>query len=115
MSAYVLGGKGADLAQSRTYLLLGSLTLLGVAVLLNIIGLNIGKWLQNAGGVATYLPLSILVIIGGVIWIKQGSITTYTWSNIIPPWNWDTVKFPSHIAFAFTRLELVYALSGEIR
>ncbi len=115
MSAYVLGGKGADLAQSRTYLLLGSLTLLGVAVLLNIIGLNIGKWLQNAGGVATYLPLSILVIIGGVIWIKQGSITTYTWSNIMPTWNWDTVNFWSQIAFAFTGLELVSAMSGEIR
>ncbi len=115
MSAYVLGGKGADLAQSRTYLLLGSLALLGVAVLLNIIGLNIGKWLQNAGGVATYLPLSILVIIGGVIWIKQGSITTYTWSNVMPTWNWDTVNFWSQIAFAFTGLELVSAMSGEIR
>jgi len=115
MSAYVLGGKGADLAQSRTYLLLGSLALLGVAVLLNIIGLNIGKWLQNAGGVATYLPLSILVIIGGVIWIKPGSITTYTWSNIMPTWNWDTVNFWSQIAFAFTGLELVSAMSGEIR
>jgi len=115
MSAYVLGGKGADLAQSRTYLLLGSLVLLGVAVLLNIVGLNIGKWLQNAGGVATYLPLSILVIVGGVIWIKQGSVTTYTWSNIMPTWNWDTVNFWSQIAFAFTGLELVSAMSGEIR
>jgi hypothetical protein len=26
-------------------------------VVLNIIGLNIGKWLQNAGGVSTYIPL----------------------------------------------------------
>jgi amino acid transporter len=61
MSAYVLGGKGAELAQSRTFLLVGSLALLAVAVLLNIIGLNIGKWLQNAGGISTYLPLLILV------------------------------------------------------
>jgi hypothetical protein len=30
-------------------------------VVLNIIGLNIGKWLQNAGGVGTYLPLVMLV------------------------------------------------------
>ena len=34
--------------------------LLLVAVVLNIIGLNIGKWLQNAGGVGTYVPLLIL-------------------------------------------------------
>jgi glutamate:GABA antiporter len=115
MSAYVLGGKGAELAQSRTFLLVGSMALLAVAVLLNIIGLNVGKWLQNAGGVATYLPLSILVVVGGVMWLKHGSVTTYTWSNIMPDWNWDTVNFWSQIAFAFTGLELVSAMSGEIR
>jgi len=115
MSAYVLGGKGAELAQNRTYLLVGSLVLLGIAVILNIIGLNIGKWLQNAGGVATYLPLLILVGIAGVLWVKNGSLTHYNWVNIQPVWNWDTVNFWSQIAFAFTGLELVSAMSGEIR
>jgi glutamate:GABA antiporter len=115
MSAYVLGGKGAELAQSRTFLLVGSLALLAVAVLLNLIGLNIGKWLQNAGGVSTYLPLLILVAIGSVIWLKHGSVTTYTWSSMMPSWNWGTVNFWSQIAFAFTGLELVSAMSGEIR
>src|SRR6478752_7680127 len=37
MSAYVLGGKGAALAQDRTFLLVGSLTLLAVAVIFNLI------------------------------------------------------------------------------
>jgi amino acid transporter len=115
MSAYVLGGKGAALAQDRTYLLAGSLVLLLVAVILNIIGLNIGKWLQNAGGVATYVPLLILVGVAGALWLKNGSVTHYTWSNIQPTWNWDTVNFWSQIAFAFTGLELVSAMSGEIR
>jgi amino acid transporter len=32
-----------------------------------------------------------------------------------PSWNWDTVNFWSQIAFAFTGLELVSAMSGEIR
>ncbi len=115
MSGYVLGGKGAELAQDRTFLLVGSLLLLAVAVLLNIIGLNIGKWLQNAGGVSTYLPLLILVGVAGVLWMKNGSVTHYTWQNIKPTWNWDTVNFWSQIAFAFTGLELVSAMSGEIR
>ena len=53
--------KGRALSQDRTFLLLVSLGLLLVAVVLNIIGLNIGKWLQNAGGVGTYLPLMMLV------------------------------------------------------
>ncbi|HET9803894.1 MAG TPA: APC family permease, partial [Candidatus Acidoferrum sp.] len=115
MSAYVLGGKGAELAQDRTFLLAGSLVLLLIAVVLNIIGLNIGKWLQNAGGVATYVPLLILVVVASVLWLKNGSVTHYTWQNIKPTWNWDTVNFWSQIAFAFTGLELVSAMSGEIR
>ena len=60
MGAYIVGGRGAELAQNRTFLLCVSLGLLLVAVVLNIIGLNIGKWLQNAGGVGTYVPLVIL-------------------------------------------------------
>src|SRR5438105_608895 len=115
MSAYVLGGKGAELAQNRTYLLIGSLALLAVAVVLNIIGLNIGKWLQNAGGVGTYVPLLILVGTAGVLWFKNGSLTHYSWANVMPVWNWDTVNFWSQIAFAFSGLELVSAMSGEIR
>ena len=115
MSAFVIGGKGAELAQDRTYLLAGSMGLLFIAVMFNIIGLNVGKWLQNAGGVSTYLPLLMLVAIGGVIWLKHGSVTHFTLSNMMPTWNWDTVNFWSQIAFAFTGLELVSAMSGEIR
>jgi len=115
MSAYVLGGKGASLSQDRTFLLVGSLVLLAVAVILNIIGLNIGKWLQNAGGIATYVPLLILVAVAGALWMRNGSLTHYSWENVKPAWNWDTVNFWSQIAFAFTGLELVSAMSGEIR
>jgi amino acid transporter len=115
MSAYIIGEGGGTLAQNRTFLLLVSLGLLLVAVILNIIGLNIGKWLQNAGGVSTYVPLLILVTIAGILWLRQGSVTQFTWANIWPDWNWDTVNFWSQIAFAFTGLELVSAMSAEVR
>jgi amino acid transporter len=115
MSGYLAGSGGASLAQNRTFLLAGSFTLLGVAVLLNIVGLNIGKWLQNAGGVSTYIPLLILLGVAAAFWIQQGSATHFTWSNMMPRWSWDTVNFWSQIAFAFTGLELVSAMSAEIR
>src|ERR1019366_638064 len=88
MSAYIVGGRGATLSQDRTFQLTVSLGLLVIAVVLNIIGLNVGRWLQNAGGVGTYVPL--------------------------PTWNWDTINFWSQIAFAFTGLELVSAMSEEV-
>jgi len=115
MSAYIVGGHGAALAQNRTFLLTVSLSLLVVAVLLNIIGLNIGKWLQNAGGVGTYVPLLMLVGIAALVCWRHGSVTHFTVKNMLPAWNWDTVNFWSQIAFAFTGLELVSAMSEEVR
>jgi amino acid transporter len=115
MSAYIIGSGGAELAQNRTFLLVVSFALLIVAVVLNIIGLNIGKWLQNAGGVSTYAPLLMLVVIAVLIYWRHGSVTHFTWATMRPTWNWDTVNFWSQIAFAFTGLELVSAMSEEIR
>ncbi|MGB2679399.1 MAG: APC family permease [Candidatus Acidiferrum sp.] len=115
MSAYILGPGGARLAQDRSFLIAVSLALLLIAVLLNIIGLNIGKWLQNAGGVGTYLPLLMLVGVAGLVYVKHGPVTHFTVANMMPTWNWDTVNFWSQIAFAFAGLELVSAMSEEVR
>src|SRR5271170_1623094 len=115
MAAYISGGRGAALAQDRPFLLTVSLSMLVVAVVLNIIGLNIGKWLQNAGGVGTYLPLLMLVAIAAIVSLEHGPATHFTFSNMLPAWNWDTVNFWSQIAFAFTGLELVSAMSEEVR
>ncbi len=115
MGAYILGARGAALAEDRAFLLTVSIAMLVIAVALNIVGLNIGKWLQNAGGVGTYLPLLILVLVAAVVCMRHGSATHFTLKNMMPTWNWDTVNFWSQIAFAFTGLELVSAMSEEVR
>jgi glutamate:GABA antiporter len=117
MSAYVVGPSGAALAQNRMFLLCGSFVLLIVAVGLNLIGLNIGKWLQNAGGVSTYLPLLILAVIAFVLLRSNGhgSVTAFTMANMMPHWNWGTVNFWPQIAFAFTGLEIGSMMSEEVR
>jgi glutamate:GABA antiporter len=114
MSAYVIGPRGAELAENRTFLLTGSFVLLGVAVILNIVGLNIGKWLQNAGGVGTYLPMVILLLVAFLVWMRHGSVAQFTWRGLIPHWDWDTVNFWPQLAFAFTGLEMAAFMSEEI-
>jgi amino acid transporter len=57
-------------------------------------------------------------MLGGVaalVVFRRGSVTHFTVANMMPAWNWDTVNFWSQIAFAFTGLELVSAMSEEIR
>jgi glutamate:GABA antiporter len=115
MSVYIGGPKWGHLASNPMYLLWASVALLGVAVVLNIVGLDIGKWLQNAGGVSTYVPLLMLAGIGGYLWLHHGSATHFSWKSSLPVWNLDTVNFWSNIAFAFTGMELVCAMSEEVR
>jgi amino acid transporter len=115
MGAYIGGSSWGHLAQSRSFLLGGSFFLLFIAVAMNIVGLNVGKWLQNVGGVMTYIPLLLLVAVGAAVWLRYGSATQFTLANMMPQWNWETVNFWPQILFAFAGLELVSAMSDEIR
>lgn len=114
MSVFIGGPKYAWLADSKAYTLGTSLGLLAIAVILNIVGLNIGKWLQNAGGVGTYVPLLMLLGIGGYVWFHGGSVTHFSWKSTLAHWDLGTVSLWSSIAFAFTGMELVCAMSEEV-
>ena len=115
MSVFIGGPKYASLAANPHYLFWASLGLLAAAVVLNIIGLNIGKWLQNAGGASTYIPLLMLVGMAAYLAHTRGSMNHFSWRSSLPVWNLDTVNFWSNIAFAFTGLELICAMSEEVR
>jgi amino acid transporter len=49
------------------------------------------------------------------VWHRNGSATHFTWTTILPHWDWNEVNFWPQLAFAFTGLELVSAMSEEIR
>ncbi len=57
----------------------------------------------------------MLIGAGFYLWHQHGSVTHFTIPNMMPHWNWDTVNFWPQIAFAFVGLELVSAMSEEIR
>jgi len=115
MSVYIGGPKYAALADNKNYLIPASLALLLIAAGLNLVGLNIGKWLQNAGGVSTYVPLMMIVGLGLVVWMKQGSVTTFSFHEMVPSFSLDTLNFWSSIAFAFVGMELIAMMSEEVR
>src|SRR5260370_31732318 len=57
----------------------------------------------------------MLSAVAGIVWLRHGSVTNFTWANMMPDWNMDTVNFWSQMVFAFTGLELVSGMSKEIR
>ena len=56
IATFIFGKSGSGLSDSWAFVLPVTLGTLWIAVLINIVGLSTGKWLQNAGGVGTYVP-----------------------------------------------------------
>src|SRR3954463_16429066 len=64
IATYAIGKGDSALASNWTYVLSATLVCLWLAVLLNIVGVGTGKWLQNAGGIGSYIPGIILIALG---------------------------------------------------
>src|SRR6266699_1745744 len=86
-----------------------------IAVLINIVGLGTGKWLQNAGGIGTYVPGLIIILLG-----VYGAMTGPPANEIsLATLKLDLNNFPAlnllaSIAFAFAGLELASTMGDEV-
>lgn len=116
IATYAFGQSDTGLADRWTYVLLVTLAALWLAVWLNIVGLSTGRWLQNAGAVATYLPGVLLVALGAYA-IARGvpSATTMSARSFVPDLtDFGSMNLWASIAFAFAGLELSASMGGEI-
>lgn len=113
---YMCGEQYRGQAQDHNTIILMSIAGLAVAVVLNVVGLDIAKWLHNFGGVTTWIPALMVVIVGGLTWWMFGSATKFTLSSFVPKLsNIEDAVFWSTIAFAFGGLESASIMSEEIK
>jgi len=116
IATYVFGqGEGA-LASSWWYVLPVTLGALWLAVLLNIVGLGTGRWLQNAGGIGTYLPGLLLIgVAAGSALQGAGPANSFAARDFVPDLtDLGSLNLWASIAFAFGGLELSASMGGEI-
>jgi glutamate:GABA antiporter len=73
VSVYVLGPNHLGLADSKVFACIASLTLLGLLTAFNILGLGVGKWINNIGAAGTFVAAGVLIGLGVVIWSRFGS------------------------------------------
>lgn len=111
-SAYMFGPSYAPLADSRSFVLIASLVAIWIALGTNLVGMKIGKWTENLGGIATWTIGALLIGFAAIVWVKRGPATHM---NIMPHWDWSTVNFWASIAYAMTGIELAGNMGGEIR
>jgi glutamate:GABA antiporter len=114
VSVFVLGPSHQSLADNKTFALVASVSLLAVLVVLNIVGLGVGKWINNLGGIGTGIAAAGLIGLGVVVWLRFG--TTVTASDFEIPANPRFVLNSfGVICFGLVGLELASVMGDEIR
>ena len=99
---------------TRLFALVASLLLLIVLVVLNIVGLGVGKWVNNLGGIGTGIAAATLIGLGLVIWLRFG--TTVSAADFRIPANPRFVLNSfGVICFGLVGLELASVMGDEIQ
>ena len=112
---FIGGGAWHGLASHPAYFIVFALAGLSIAVTMNIVGLDIGKWLNNVGALAGWIPALLLMLLGAISWSRFGAATPLTRHTLAPSTSLKDVIFWSTIAFAFGGVESGSTMGDEIR
>ncbi len=112
---FIGGARGGALSAPPLYYIVVALAGLLLATIVNIYGLDVGKWLNNAGAVSRWVVTLLLVGLGALVWWKFGSATSITATTMRPGLAIKDVIFWSVIAFAWTGPEAMPFMGGEIK
>jgi glutamate:GABA antiporter len=114
VSVYVLGPTHLKLADNKLFASTTSLMLLALLTAINIVGLGVGKWINNAGAVGTFIAAAVLIGLGAIIWWRFG--TTITAADFKIPSNPRFVMNSfGVICFGLVGLELASVMGDEIQ
>lgn len=111
---YIGGPSWQALSSSSGYFMVVSMIGLAIAVAMNVVGLDVGKWLNNAGALASFVPAGLLGILGVLSWGRFGSATPMSLRAFAPSTGLKDVIFWSTIAFAFGGVESASTMGEEI-
>jgi glutamate:GABA antiporter len=113
VSVFVLGPGHEGLAENRTFALIASVVLLTLLVVMNAVGLGVGKWINNLGGIGTFIAAFLLMGLGAIVYAKFG--TSVRWSDFHIPANPRSVLNSfGVICFGLVGLELASIMGDEI-
>ena len=116
IATYAFGKGESGLSSNWTYVLSVTLAALWIAVALNIVGLKTGRWLQNIGGIGSYVPGVLLIVLGGYAILRGVPSANPMHARDFVPNVSDlgSLNLWASIAFAFAGLELAPSMGGEV-
>jgi glutamate:GABA antiporter len=97
------------------YYLLFTAGTLALITVLNVIGLGVGKWINNLGGIGMGIPLIVLLLLGAISWVRFGSATHFHLAGAVPRAHVGDLVLWSTIFFAFSGSECASFMGDEIK
>ncbi len=113
VSVFILGPSHAALADNKSFALWTSILLLLVLAAFNIVGLGVGKWINNLGAIGTGIAAAVLVLLGIAVVSKTG-LTVTAADFRIPHDPRFVLNTFGVICFALVGLELASIMGDEI-
>ncbi|HYM25908.1 MAG TPA: APC family permease [Vicinamibacterales bacterium] len=115
-NALFIGGPAwQTLEKSGGYFIAFGMIGLALTVAMNVVGLDVGKWLTNIGGVALWVPTMAIIVLGAMSRSRFGAATPITPSSLVPSLSLKDVVFWSTVAFAFAGVENASTMGDEIK
>ncbi|MCG8607264.1 APC family permease [bacterium] len=116
ISVFVAGSEFQALGEDKVYVVAFSLLALWAVTLFNILGLHLGRWVHNVGGMGTWLTGTVLILFGVIAVIRFGNANPMPapsfFENLL---SFDKLSLWASICFGFTGLELASVIAGEVK
>src|SRR5271155_3227142 len=114
VTVFAMGPGHAALADNKNFAMAASLALLALLTVVNIVGLGVGKWLNNLGAIGTFIAAAVLIGLGFTVWSRFG--TTITAADFrIPADPRFVLNSFGVICFGLVGLELASVMGDEIK
>jgi amino acid transporter len=112
---FAFGTRAHSLNGNPLYYIAFAVFWLAFITVLNIRGVDAGKWLNNIGALGSLVPLTVLVLLAAVSYWRFGAATHITRASLVPHWSLDNAVFWSSVFFAFSAVEAASAMGDEIQ
>lgn len=109
------GGEwGRSLSASPGYFMSFAVLWLTIITLINIRGLDAGKWLNNVCSTGAWLSVAILIALAVAAALRYGPATRFSPAAFVPHSSWKNAIFWSTIFFAYSGCETGSFMGDEI-
>ena len=112
---YMRGRDWMYLSNRPSYYVWFALISLAVITLLHLVGLNVGKWLDNVGSLGMWLPVVIIIVMGFIGWYRYGPANDFTVASFVPSAHFKDMIFWGSLAFALGGCETASFMGEEVK